>query len=352
VIREKTMLRGIRGERLRRRRLVWSKAFLVLLLAVVTEAYSDVSTQKKLVLVVSTFPNNVAREVSEALARKAGQTDVLEHLKFIDVRTLANETLAEKALLDIDLQQIHSTIFLDWQSLKMLRHRLSCPAIVLLRSRRMLETSKDADDSSLPMNRLAKGGLFVVETDPGADSFLKAIAELTPSPKTVGLVCTRNDVGNELFLSELEQVWKETFTDRMSLETLDVSGAACQNANALKNALEKRFDSLERGGILAVLPGQNTLKFPFVFRNFCDERNLGLAGLGSFPSSTTVLHITYPSEILAERCLGILAALARQERPTETEIDPRIIYDTKIGTALGYSFTSGNTSETQDTIEP
>ena len=135
------------------------------------------------------------------------------------------------------------------------------------------------------------------------------------------------------------------------LTTCPVSAAPCRNANNMLDGLKRAFRGLPGRSVLVVLPGQNTLKFSYVVRNYARERALGLVGLGEFPPTENLCHVAFAPKDLAGRCLDLIRCAEEGgdlDAVLRRPLKPRLRFDAEIARARGVLLKEEATSKSVD----
>lgn len=213
-------------------------------------------------------------------------------------------------------------IYLDGPSCSMFSASFPVPSVAIVSSRSAIECTTDsiacsatrcastgaASEAGVSTVSLARLTLpWILETTPDAGSVARQVAVLKPAPAGIGLACIKGDAAHEAYVKELVQSLAKDMGASIHLTVCHLPGASCNNADAIAEMVKRDFAVLPDRSLLLILPGNNTLKFPFVFDQYASQRQFGLVGLGDFHGSTPLIHIGCPTEEAVRVCTEILS---------------------------------------------
>jgi len=299
-----------------------------------SETPHEADAGEGVVIVASTFPSMAHRDFQSALARIPGGDGEQPPLRVAGLITMGDAEETSRSLsAACQSRPLRACIFLDSRSARMLNH-LTCPMVALTPSASILD--------ELATTTRTHPHITVVETRSRASDLIEALARFTPRPTTIGIVHTESAPGNDAFMKSLRNHAERESWSPEKLVECGISAAGCRNVQATRKAIAQAFADLPANAPLVVLPGQNALKFAFVFRSYAAERSLALIGVDAFPSQSTVCHLAIPPENLARYCYGLLT---RPDAKSPSPPPPASVirFDAEKAQALGYTIRRADT---------
>ena len=301
-----------------------------------------------LVEVVATFPKNSHQEFVKRMQKFVQEKQKPAIYRFDLSYTMGDPANTEKILSKFKQEQPTIIIFLDVNSALALDPLVSTPSIVIasselklkgcnFRSRLGSEQSGRTGTAEYSDKKGSKAA-WILETTPNASTIIGFLRAIKPPPKEIGVVFINGDTGHENLLKELGSSLRPSNLVKCSLP-----GVSCNNATAIEQIVQKSFEKLSTGSLVLVLPGNNTLKFPYVFEQYAAKHRLAIATLGDFSCNRAIFHIGCTPETLAEACSQILSTGRSKngvEHPGIFPVQYLLTIDSNAMSGLGYSLRS------------
>lgn len=278
---------------------------------------------------VAGYPKSNNTLLLDELRKRCKGATGLDAVRFEYTYTMDDPAEVDKLLKRYRSQTPDFMIYLDRASASSYADQIAVPCLAIASARSVVVSEKGrfrtlATQSSTTVSQTVAASTsrlstWLIETTPQATLIAKILAGLNPVPATIGIAYIKGDASHEKFLDDLDHA----LAGKLSSPPLRCAlpPASCNNANAIQAILQATFVNLARGGIMIVLPGNNTLKFPFVFDQFAEKQQLVLVGLGDFDESGVQIHVGCSPATLAETCLDILSQVLAQK----TQISPMLV---------------------------
>ena len=269
---------------------------LFLCIAAVSTLTEEAAAPGNIILIVSEFPEKEAREFAKSLRTRAAHEKAFSSTEFRAVSTFGDETALKQAIAARGPEPAYPVICMDCRSAEMSAGIGCRPLVAVVPSKNLLSTKTLAYLGVNSKN-------CIIETAIRPRDVVGMLDSLDRPPAHLGVVHTPEAAANEGFYQETRVLLEKRLPGKVRMMECALSPAACQNSNAVKRSVEECSASMPRGSLLVVLPGQNSLKFPFVFREISQKQGFGLISVGEFPTDGTVGHIAYSPDTLAALCM-------------------------------------------------
>lgn len=284
--------------------------------------------------VVSGFPRKNNKLLVDELKKRCAAQAELRSVRFDSICTLGDPAEGEQMLARYRTQPPDLMIYLDGVSAAAYADRVATPCLAIVSAASTLAGAKgryqplvaqSLSTATLPAGAQAGGEIatWLLETTPRASLIAQVLSCFKPTPVGVAVAYIGGDASHEKFLADLDGALKTQIKTSMPLTRCPLPAASCNNAGAIQASVQYALAKFPRGGILLVLPGNNTLKFPFVFAQYAEQRQLLLIGLGDFNLNGGMVHLGCTPATLAESCLIILARKSVGQAPASPLPAPR-----------------------------
>ncbi|MCX7016864.1 MAG: hypothetical protein NTW86_30620 [Candidatus Sumerlaeota bacterium] len=281
---------------------------------------------RAVVLVLYSFPTKASREFCEELQRACQAAATDEPLQVSSIGAMGDlAALSERLAAGADGERPLAIVCLDAAVARCARP-CPCPKIVITQSREMLPSSPERLDRD-------SSDTCVLETLPRGPTVLKALCELEPAPRSLGIVRTQEAPGAERFMGEFLDAWKGSSLRQAAVRQCVLDPGGCRNAAEVKQALDEDFADLAQGDLLLAVPDTNTLKFAYAIRRFAQAKQVGFISLGEFGAEGALLWVHCPAQRLASICAAILVKQRSQPGASTAQDPPDIVPEARFDEA-------------------